>query len=311
MRGKEIARGAGTMKPTIRFLMSSLLLAACTATAGKTDPQEDFSDLGDVKSDSFSRRWDMVGAIESDKPQTIQYANPPRFRAWTYNAVDGDSLDVRVHSEDGDSIAWLLDSSKRVVTSNDDSDGTTDSHLVAHHLHAGVYYVVVRDYYLQGATFTITAERTNPIFDCTADSDCVAVPQGCCHTGRMEAVNTADQNAYASALECPANQICPLYVVRETRTPICNARSQCQMVQPFGMHCGGFIRNAHQCPGEYSCRLHLIADLGGICVPATFQTCGGFGALQCDASMTCVDDPHDSCDPANGGADCSGICVPQ
>jgi hypothetical protein len=24
----------------------------------------------------------------------------------------------------------------------------------------------------------------------------------------------------------------------------------------------------------------------------------------------CVDDPSDSCDPATGGADCSGICVP-
>jgi hypothetical protein len=299
------------MKPTIRFLMSSLLLAACTASAGKTDPQEDFSDLGDVKSDSFSRRWNMVGAIESDKPQTIQYANPPRFQAWTYNAVDGDALDVRVHSEDGDSIAWLLDSSKRVVTSNDDSDGTTDSHLVANHLHAGVYYVVVRDYYLQSATFTLTADRTNAIFGCSVDADCVAVQRGCCGTGWKEAVDSGREADYRAALECPADQICPLYVINDTRTPICNARSQCQMVQPFGMHCGGFIRNAHQCTGDYSCRLNRIPDVGGICVPATFQTCGGIGGRQCDAGFGCVDDPADSCNPASGGADCGGICVPN
>src|SRR5262245_37127893 len=112
------------MKTTVRFLMSSLLVAACSAgPAGKTETPEDFSDLGDTTSDSFTRRWQRVGAIESDKPQTIRYDNPPRFRAWTYNAVEGDTLDVKVHSDDGDTMAWLLDSSKRVVTSNDDSDG--------------------------------------------------------------------------------------------------------------------------------------------------------------------------------------------
>ena len=68
--------------------MSCLLLAACSAApAGKTETHEDFSDIFDTKSDAFSRRWQMLGAIESGKPQTIQYANPPRFRAFTYNAV--------------------------------------------------------------------------------------------------------------------------------------------------------------------------------------------------------------------------------
>jgi hypothetical protein len=40
------------------------------------------------------------------------------------------------------------------------------------------------------------------------------------------------------------------------------------------------------------------------------KTCGGIGALQCPEGMTCVDDPNDSCDPGNGGADCGGICQP-
>ena len=39
------------------------------------------------------------------------------------------------------------------------------------------------------------------------------------------------------------------------------------------------------------------------------QICGGFAGLSCPAGLTCVDDPSDSCDPAKGGADCSGICV--
>lgn len=39
------------------------------------------------------------------------------------------------------------------------------------------------------------------------------------------------------------------------------------------------------------------------------QQCGGLGGLQCADGMTCVDDPSDSCDPMQGGADCMGMCV--
>jgi hypothetical protein len=38
--------------------------------------------------------------------------------------------------------------------------------------------------------------------------------------------------------------------------------------------------------------------------------CGGFAGLKCpDAAMDCIDNPNDECDPANGGADCIGMCV--
>lgn len=39
--------------------------------------------------------------------------------------------------------------------------------------------------------------------------------------------------------------------------------------------------------------------------------CGGIGGVQCPAGYECEDDPSDPCDPAHGGADCSGICVSQ
>jgi hypothetical protein len=39
------------------------------------------------------------------------------------------------------------------------------------------------------------------------------------------------------------------------------------------------------------------------------QRCGGFAGVPCAPGFTCVDDPRDTCDPARGGADCSGICV--
>jgi len=39
------------------------------------------------------------------------------------------------------------------------------------------------------------------------------------------------------------------------------------------------------------------------------QICGGIAAIPCPSGKKCVDDPSDTCDPAQGGADCSGICV--
>jgi hypothetical protein len=44
----------------------------------------------------------------------------------------------------------------------------------------------------------------------------------------------------------------------------------------------------------------------GACQP---QFCGGIAGFPCPEGQTCVDNPDDSCDPNNGGADCGGICV--
>jgi hypothetical protein len=45
------------------------------------------------------------------------------------------------------------------------------------------------------------------------------------------------------------------------------------------------------------------------CVPETpVVHCGGIAGIQCPGGGRCVDDPGDSCDPNNGGADCGGIC---
>ncbi len=39
------------------------------------------------------------------------------------------------------------------------------------------------------------------------------------------------------------------------------------------------------------------------------RPCGGIAGIPCPDGFVCVDDPRDDCDPAAGGADCSGICV--
>ncbi|OJH41802.1 hypothetical protein BON30_00740 [Cystobacter ferrugineus] len=37
--------------------------------------------------------------------------------------------------------------------------------------------------------------------------------------------------------------------------------------------------------------------------------CGGLAAIPCPSGYICVDDPADTCDPAQGGRDCSGRCT--
>lgn len=45
------------------------------------------------------------------------------------------------------------------------------------------------------------------------------------------------------------------------------------------------------------------------CVPdAPGVTCGGIAGILCPGAGQCVDNPTDDCDPANGGADCGGLC---
>jgi hypothetical protein len=49
-----------------------------------------------------------------------------------------------------------------------------------------------------------------------------------------------------------------------------------------------------------------------VCVPIELGPfCGGIAAFPCPGSGSCVDDPRDDCDPARGGADCSGVCECQ
>jgi hypothetical protein len=56
-----------------------------------------------------------------------------------------------------------------------------------------------------------------------------------------------------------------------------------------------------------------VVDGDAVCTPIDPGTgsgpfCGGIAAIQCPGAGSCIDDPSDDCDPANGGADCGGVC---
>jgi hypothetical protein len=82
--------------------------------------------------------------------------------------------------------------------------------------------------------------------------------------------------------------------------------------------CGGFVATPTPCPTDYTCiddprrgGCGMACDIPGICVPNDSPTCAGFIGKSCpaDSGLQCYDYPGDGCDPDDGGADCSGICL--
>ncbi len=45
-----------------------------------------------------------------------------------------------------------------------------------------------------------------------------------------------------------------------------------------------------------------------VATPVSPASCGGIMGKLCPDNLICVDDPRDSCDPAQGGKDCPGVC---
>jgi hypothetical protein len=97
----------------------------------------------------------------------------------------------------------------------------------------------------------------------------------------------------------------------------CGASDQPGTCMPIPEVCTQDANPACGCDGvtyNNACRANVagvsVAHLGP-CEPAPeIIVCGGFANLQCpEADQVCVDDPTDSCDPDNGGADCAGRCV--
>eukprot|EP01084_Bolivina_argentea_P043190 79579_1 len=118
------------------------------------------------------------------------------------------------------------------------------------------------------------------------DADCSGFCESVCPTGEILNPNgvCAQICGGIAGLTCPNGYTC-IDDPRDTCDPKNN-----------GADCSGFCESV--CPtGE-------ILNPNGVCA----QICGGIAGLTCPDRYTCVDDPRDTCDPKNNGADCSGFC---
>jgi len=137
----------------MRTVLIALLIAA--GCSGKPDLSDEAIDVeSDLKSDLWkSTRFLGNFAVDGRAQRGIAYHNAPKYRSFSFSAVGGTVVDVRVTS-DGDAVAWLFDSGGKLIKYNDDSDGGTNAHIRAK-LPAsdGFYYVYFREYSLADATF--------------------------------------------------------------------------------------------------------------------------------------------------------------
>ena len=68
----------------------------------------------------------------------------------------------------------------------------------------------------------------------------------------------------------------------------------------------GSARCSPACAADFIC---VESGQQAVCADAR-TSCGGIAGLACpEGYKSCVDDPRDSCDPAAGGVDCTGLCV--
>jgi hypothetical protein len=160
-------------------------------------------------------------------------------------------------------------------------------------------------------------DADDPTRACEADEDCGTVNTSCC-CPRYEAANVDYLDDLSP--ECGHDVICPAVMCAaprsveaacvENRCALQEVPNACELAggdcRPgFVSGCGPGME-----PSALGCGAVFIETT--CCVPVEEpepRFCGGIAGFPCPEGLACVDDPRDSCDPAHGGADCSGICV--
>jgi hypothetical protein len=273
------------MSSRFRLITAFLLLGGC-AEVGKGPDDGDI----DVQVTDPSV-YKVVGTISYGQPLSVAYKNPPKWYSYGFDGHASDALDVRVHSDTGDSMVRILDAQSNVLAANDDADGSLDSHATFKLTAGGKYYISVRDYNLKTVTLRITllGGTSCQKHTCAGEgAECGSLPDGC--GGTLECGS------------CTAPETCG-----GGGTPnVCGAACAPESCADLGADCG---TPDDGCGGTLHCGACTAPDTcggggtphvcGGTCAPRTCAdagaNCGSLadgcgGTVQCgtcDAGTTC------------------------
>src|ERR1700749_2201555 len=112
--------------------------------------------------DTFSLGTDNASPAKTIAPITYGKTTKPIKTRGDYGWLQfqgaiGDNVDIWVRSNDGDAVAFLLDSQDNIIAKNDDADATTtDAHLPAPLAANGTYYIAFRESFYARASFTVS-----------------------------------------------------------------------------------------------------------------------------------------------------------
>jgi hypothetical protein len=132
------------------LLLSSLLVfSGCVAADPGDDdgaPESSTSELRALGAD------EILGEIHYGDRFTVEYTSSPRYRAWWFNGLKGDWINLKVASSTGDIRAWVTDDQFR-----EQYRGAAMALRKS-----GKFYVVVREGELANATLTIDFKKRTP-----------------------------------------------------------------------------------------------------------------------------------------------------
>ena len=160
---------------------------------------------------------------------------------------------------------------------------------------------------LTGAAFGLCNAATSMNCD-----DPQSAPNGCDRVADNFTQMTGETppwTAYGCAnnSDCAADELCRTPDGSCDSTGVCEKRpTVCYDAYVPVCTCDGVTTADNECYGRFD---GYSIYYEGECGTDSPPVCGGVAGFECPSPLVCVDDPSDNCDPAQGGADCGGICV--
>lgn len=231
----------------LRFLFAVVPFAMAGALGCSAEPTQAKEDVSSEASELRLSGARYAGRIAYGETKDIDYTSSARYRSLAFDAQAGDAITIEVTSRHGDAVTWLTDNRYEVLGFNDDASARTLDSKIEHKIEkTGSYRIVIRDYDLLAATFTVKLSKTGGATTCSyggktyAEGASFPATDGCntCTCGAGGMVGCTKMACPPPPPACnPANEPQRNYVGDRQQCMV--IRYTCQPgTRPFSNECG-------------------------------------------------------------------------